>query len=179
MGAVDEKISVDNARWSFSGVADSFEEHVTKSVPLYSEGHSLICKYSDFFVTDSSVIYDVGCSAGTLIRKLLSWHAHRDDLRIFGIDPIPDMIAKAKELGANDHRAQYITDSVIVADLLPCDLVVSYYTMQFVHPKSRQDAFNKIYHSLNWGAHLFFLKKSGAQTLASKTMLLRYIVTLS
>jgi tRNA (cmo5U34)-methyltransferase len=159
MGAVDESISADNARWSFSGVADSFEEHVTKSVPLYSEGHSLICRYSDFFVTDSSVIYDIGCSAGTLIRKLLNWHGQRADLRIFGIDPIADMIAKAKELGDRDHRAQYIIDSVVTVDLLPCDLAISYYTMQFIHPKTRQDAFNKIYNSLNWGGAFILFEK--------------------
>jgi tRNA (cmo5U34)-methyltransferase len=159
MSVVDENLSAENARWSFSGVADSFEKHVAKSVPLYAEGHELICRYSDFFVTDSSVIYDIGCSAGTLVRKLLNWHSRRSDLRIFGIDPVADMIAKAKEMGGSDHRAQYINDSVVVTDLLPCDLVASYYTMQFIHPKSRQTSFDKIYNSLNWGGALILFEK--------------------
>ena len=34
--------------------------------PLYTEGHDLICDMSDFFVKKSSVVYEVGCSTGTL-----------------------------------------------------------------------------------------------------------------
>jgi tRNA (cmo5U34)-methyltransferase len=159
MGPVDKNLSASNASWSFSGIAESFEDHVSKSVPLYAEGHDLICRYSDFFITNSSPVYDIGCSSGTLIRKLLDWHKQRNDLQVFGLDPIDDMITKARELSDGDRRAKYIGDSVIVTDLLPCDLVISYYTMQFIHPKSRQLAFDKIYNSLNWGGAFIMFEK--------------------
>ena len=48
---VGENISVENASWSFGGdVPKTFEEHVSRSVPLYNEGHDLICNISDFFL---------------------------------------------------------------------------------------------------------------------------------
>ena len=37
------------------------------------------------------------------------------------------------------------------------DLIISF-TMQFIHPKHRQDVINKIYKSLNWGGAFLFLK---------------------
>ena len=39
------------------------------------------------------------------------------------------------------------------------NLIISYYTIHFIDPKHRQDLFDKIYDSLNWGAALFYLKK--------------------
>lgn len=37
-------------QWSFgNGVAQHFDEHVRQSIPLYDEGHDLVCHLSDFF----------------------------------------------------------------------------------------------------------------------------------
>ena len=42
------------------------------------------------------------------------------------------------------------------------DLIISYYTNQFISPKKRQEVINKIYNSLNWGgAFLLFEKIRG------------------
>ena len=64
-------IKTENADWSFGGdVPDKFDSHVSRSVPLYNEGHELILKLSDYFLHDGSVCYDFGCSTGALIKKL-------------------------------------------------------------------------------------------------------------
>ena len=39
------------------------------------------------------------------------------------------------------------------------DLIVSYYTIQFIHPKLRQELINKIYESLNWGGAFILYEK--------------------
>ena len=49
MTSVDKNIRADNAGWSFENIADDFDDHVRKSVPLYDDGHDLVCKLSDFF----------------------------------------------------------------------------------------------------------------------------------
>ena len=42
-------IKMENANWSFAGdVSESFDEHISQSVPLYKEGHQLIAKITDF-----------------------------------------------------------------------------------------------------------------------------------
>ena len=43
--------------------------------------------------------------------------------------------------------------------LLKSDLIISYYSMQFVDPKKRQEILNKIYKSLNWGGCFVMFEK--------------------
>lgn len=64
-GAVGDGIVARNSEWSFGGrVAENFTEHVRRSVPLYDEGHDLICRISDYFVQKNSTVYDLGVSTG-------------------------------------------------------------------------------------------------------------------
>ena len=39
------------------------------------------------------------------------------------------------------------------------DLIISYYTLQFIEPKYKQLLLNKIYKSLNWGGALILFEK--------------------
>ena len=43
--------------------------------------------------------------------------------------------------------------------LLKSDLIISYYTIQFINPKKRQEIINKIYKSLNWGGCFVMFEK--------------------
>lgn len=66
---VGDSIVAENASWSFRGsVSENFTDHVRKSVPLYEEGHDLVCKVSDFFLQDGSLCYELGVSTGALIQ---------------------------------------------------------------------------------------------------------------
>ena len=38
-------------------------------------------------------------------------------------------------------------------------IISSFYTIQFISPKKRQDLIKKIYKSLNWGGAFFFIEK--------------------
>ena len=81
MAKVDSSIEAENANWSFENIADQFDEHVTKSVPLYHEGHELICHLSDFFLPKHGVVTEIGTSTGTLAERFLKHHAQREDIR--------------------------------------------------------------------------------------------------
>ena len=39
------------------------------------------------------------------------------------------------------------------------DLITSYYTIQFIHPKFRQEILNKIFKNLNWGGAFIMFEK--------------------
>ena len=59
------------SNFSFGGNTHKyFDKHIVKSVPNYLEGHQIICQLSSFFVSNNSVIYDLGCSTGSLIKKI-------------------------------------------------------------------------------------------------------------
>lgn len=155
-------IGVGKSSWTFGGrVASSFDSHVEKSVPLYSEGHQLTCDLSDFFVTDSSTIYEVGTSTGTLLLRLAEHHRDRPALKLVGIDLEKSMVAMArkKSAGRNDKRISFIVGDAAEHLKPPTDLVVAYYTLQFVHPSKRQELVNRIYANLNWGGGFVLFEK--------------------
>jgi tRNA (cmo5U34)-methyltransferase len=152
-------IEAPNADWSFYGIEEQFDKHVEKSVPLYHEGHELICNLSDFFVPGGGLITEIGCSTGTLAKKLSDHHRERDGFRYQGIDSVAGMVEKAQQLCGEDSRICIEQGDIVTQDLEPSSMIISYYTMQFIHPKFRQNVFDKLYQSLEWGGALVLFEK--------------------
>jgi tRNA (cmo5U34)-methyltransferase len=158
MALLGDEIIAKNADWKFNGtMVENFEKHVSKSVPLYQEGHELIRKLSDYFVKNDSVCYELGSSTGTLSYKLAKHHEFRD-AKFIGIDIEEDMVKKANKLYSNKNLS-FVCDDMNTMELEKSDLIVSYYTIQFIHPKLRQQLINKIYERLNWGGAFIMYEK--------------------
>lgn len=149
--------------WRFEAdVPEKFIAHIRQSVPGYDEGHELICSLSDYFCLDESLCYELGTSTGQLIRKLAERNSHRRKIRWIGIDSVPEMIDKAREHCEDHDNIELYSEDIRLYELEKSDFIVSYYTIQFVRPRYRQQVIDKIYQSLNWGgAFLFFEKVRG------------------
>lgn len=157
---VGHKIEAKNAGWTFGGdVADTFVSHIRQSVPMYEEGHDLVCQLSDYFVSNESVCYEIGVSTGELTRKLALHNQGKPKARWIGIDAEKPMIEKAKKHCAGIENIELYVDDIRTFDLEPADLIISYYTMQFTPPRHRQEIFNKIYNALNWGGAFIMFEK--------------------
>ena len=161
MPIVGDGLIAENADWKFDNdVAENFESHANKSIPYYSEGHELISNLSDFFIAENSVCYEIGCSTGTLTYKLASHNTHKTGSRFIGIDIEKEMIQaarmKARPLPEN---IEFIQDDILQIELDPADLIVSYYTAQFIRPAERQRLITKLYDSLQWGGALILFEK--------------------
>ena len=156
---VGENITAENAAWSFKGnVAQSFTSHVRRSVPFYDEGHDLICGISDFFVRDGSVCYDLGTSTAALLKNLAARHETKG-AKFVGIDSEEDMVKQAAfELGSMKN-VTLLVDDICAFDYEPADLIVAYYTFQFIPPKLRQDLMDRIFRALNWGGGFLMFEK--------------------
>lgn len=156
---VGDDIRAGNARWRFDGdVASQFDAHVRRSVPFYEEGHELVLKLSDFFVGAGSIVYELGCSTGALTRRLAE--RHRDQgARIIGIDLADAMVALAQQRCDGMDNVETIVGDLVEIELQACDLIVAYYTVQFIRPRFRQLVFDKIYAALNWGGALLLFEK--------------------
>lgn len=157
---VGHNIETDNAAWNFGGdVPDTFVDHIRQSVPLYAEGHELICQLSDFFVSNTSSVYELGVSTGELLKKLALHNRHKPGARWIGADVEPAMIAKARSHCADMPNITIVEEDIRLLPLEAPDLVVSYYTLQFVAPRDRQALFDRIYASLNWGGAFIMFEK--------------------
>lgn len=163
MSGVGDKISSKNARWSFSGeTSKNFDHHVEKSVPFYHEGHEIIKNISDHFLSNKSTCYELGCSTGTLLSLLANNNSDRS-IKFIGVDNEIDMINVAKKNCKKFlNKIEFINCDLLDIKFEPADLIISYYTIQFIKPKYRQIIIDRIYKALNWGgAFLFFEKIRG------------------
>jgi tRNA (cmo5U34)-methyltransferase len=157
--AVGEDIQADNASWTFAGpVAKSFSDHVKRSVPFYEEAHDLGCKVSDFFLQDGSVCYELGVSTGAFLRKVARRHLKKR-VRFIGIDREEDMIRQAREEMGDLPNVELEVGDINLWQYEPADMIAAYYTICFVPPRLRQELFDKIYASLNWGGAFLLFEK--------------------
>lgn len=147
--------------WTFAGDASkNFDQHVSKSVPLYMMGHDLICDLSDYFVQEGSLVYDIGCSTGTLTYRLGEHISTIKGARVIGIDREPDMIDVANQkMPKNVKNVELLREDIASLELEKADMIVCYYTIQFINPSIRQTLINKFYDSLNWGGALLLFEK--------------------
>lgn len=176
MTQVDTGIQVENAGWTFENIADDFDDHVQKSVPLYDQGHELVCKLSDFFLPPNATVTEIGTATGVLAEKFLKHNARRDDIRYIGIDPVQTMIERAQARTDGDPRALFVADNALTCDLEKSNMIISYYTMQFIHGSSRRTLSRKRWtqrtasvHSTSWA-----IRKMLPSCLLSSTPLRRW-----
>ncbi len=157
--AVGDSILTQNASWSFAGdTPKSFDEHVGKSVPLYHQGHDLVVKLSDFFLSHNSVCYDVGCSTGTLTRRIAN-HNQFKMVQVIGLDGEKDMVNYAQQQSIDSEACGFYHADALEFDYKKADFIVLYYTLQFVKPKVRQLLIDRLYQSLNWGGAMVLFEK--------------------
>jgi tRNA (cmo5U34)-methyltransferase len=70
-----------------------------------------------------------------------------------------DMAGAAREKCAAESCIEIQQGDLLEVELDKADLIVAYYTMQFVRPQSRQVAFDRVYQALGWGGAFFCFEK--------------------
>ena len=160
---IDDGITAKRSAWSFSAdMAETFPAHAERSIPNYRDGHDLICCLSDFFVSPNSVVYDLGCSTGDLLKKLARYNQHKPEVRWIGLDKEQDMITQALKNCGELKNVEVSCDDILTCALEKPDMIIAYYTIQFIEERHRQALIDKIYQALNWGGAFILFEKVGA-----------------
>ncbi len=167
---VGDGISSLAGSWTFGGaVPDAFDSHVARSIPAYDESHVLIADLADQLVPQGGRCYDLGCSTGTLTRLLAERLADRR-VEVIGVDREPGMILKATERCAQQPSVRFETASLEDLALEPADLIVCYYTLQFVSLRARSGLVRRIRRALDPGGALILFEKVLAPTARMQEM---------
>ena len=69
------------------------------------------------------------------------------------------MINQAKQKCSEYKNVAFECDDIINYEFDKCDLIISYYSVQFINPKVRQYLIDNIYNSLNWGGAFILFEK--------------------
>ncbi|MFN9644783.1 MAG: methyltransferase domain-containing protein [Cyanobacteriota bacterium] len=159
--SVGDEIAANVAAWSFGGdTPKHFEPHIMRSVPLYEKGHEIILQLSDFFVAPDSVCYEIGSSTGRLISSLAKRHPTKG--KWIGVDIEPNMTDFASQALCESSaklNLSFVTADACEYEYEPSDLIVAYYSIQFIRPRIRQLLFDRLYASLNWGGAFIMFEK--------------------
>ena len=93
-------------------------------------------------------------------------------MNIYGIDVEKNMIKVAKKkLKKTKNKVFLKCLDINKIKFKKSDLIIAYYTIQFIRPKYRQTLINKIYKSLNWGGAFIFFEKVRASDARFQDMM--------
>ncbi len=160
MPKVGDVINAENGSWSFAvNEPNTLTEHMRKSIPQYDKGHALIQEISEFFVNQNSLIYDVGCSNGVLAHSLAQKYYGKNAL-IVGIDCEENFINAAKNNYGKTNNLDFEKKCAIDYPYKACDLVILYYTLQFIDIDRRSELIANIFECLKEGGGLLLFEKS-------------------
>lgn len=144
-----------------AGVADVFDDMVSRSVPFYEEMQRMVCELAGDFATPNSNLYDIGCSTATTMLAMND--VVEQSVKFIGIDNSADMLAKAeqkvKSMGINRvmefqnadlHQGFFVDNASVISMIL---------TLQFVRPLYRERITKMFYDGLNDNGALILIEK--------------------
>lgn len=141
-------------------VAEAFDDMVSRSVPFYTEIHSILLDLIDRQYPHSTPIYDLGCSTGTTI-KLMEQHFRKTKTprgKMFGIDNSEAMIEFCKKKCQRIKNVELLCQNIEQTKFEKSGLVIMNYTLQFIPTKNRLKILKEIHRQLVPGG-LFILSE--------------------
>lgn len=165
---VDADIDQREGEWTFDeSVAEQFDGHVRRSIPLYEEIQTRVVKLSDWFLKSEGEerVYDLGCATGTTIQRLLERHGADAPPQFVGIDLQAPMLNKARERVGNESAVNLLQADISTHMSFPnATLVVSLFTLSFIREENRRSLLAQIHDDLEHGGALIFCEKTRAQS---------------
>ena len=79
-------------------------------------------------------------------------------------------LAKQKEAQVQTENVNFEVDDALQYEFESADLIVAYYTVQFIKPSQRQVLIDNIYKKLNWGGAFILFEKVRANDADFKTL---------
>ena len=152
--------------WSFDcTVAEFFDAHIRRSIPLYDVIHDLVVALSDEWIKTGSTICDVGTSTGEAICRLSKAYGDRK-IRFCGIDSSEALLLKARQRTERINGVELLCAPIQARPLPRCDLITCLFTLQFIGVDERLPILAKMRRALNPGGALLLAEKTKAQDMA-------------
>lgn len=148
-------------------VARVFDDMLERSVPMYRECLESAVDWCTRFARQGTHVYDLGCSTGTLMKRLTDRLPADSGVRLVGIDNSGPMLVKAREKLATSPLPCKLVEADLKGDfsLTNASVVIMNYTLQFLPPERRLDLARKIFQGLNDGGLLILIEKVKSDNL--------------
>ncbi len=139
-------------------VAAVFDDMLVRSVPFYATAMEMTKTLALAYLREEGVLYDLGCSTASLLLAIERSSPYA--VRLIGIDNAEAMLTQArKKIEAFGSLIELCYGDILHFEYLPCDVVVSNYTLQFIRPLMRESLLQSIADALREGGVFLFSEK--------------------
>lgn len=149
-------------KWSFDNMPESYDTHLTRSIPLYQESQFFISKLSSYFIKDENINYEIGCANGTIIGGIAKGYKNFKKTKFVGIDLSKKLIIEAKKRYKNIKNLSFQSLNASLYNFKKCNLAIIHYVLQFMTDEEKKILLKKIHKQLI---------KSGAMIIFEKTLM--------
>ena len=146
-------------------VARVFPDMLRRSIPGYAASIEAIGSLAARYVRAGTTCYDLGCSLGAATLAMRQG-IREPACRIVAVDSSPAMIARCREIVAEDDRLNGPETEVDIVErdirdisFANASMVVLNYTLQFIEPEDRRELLHAICAGLNDGGILVLSEK--------------------
>lgn len=159
---------MDEQKFSFSNTADAFDDHIGKSIRGYHDLRDDIVSMSKYFVEDNTSVVDIGCSQGSMIRRIRDANDQAPNAKYIGVE-INDAFQQHWE---SEPNLTYLIEDVRQSEALTnMSLAISMFTFQFIPERDRLSLMQKIYDNLTDGGAFITSEKIFSQNAKTQNML--------
>jgi tRNA (cmo5U34)-methyltransferase len=132
-------------RFSFSSVANGFDEHITKSIRGYADLRDDVVGISRYFILDETNVLDIGCSQGTMLKRIKDENTQAPNANYTGIEINKDFQQHWKPETNLNYKVEDVRESDALSNM---SFAISLFTFQFLAEKDRLSLLQKIYDNL-------------------------------
>lgn len=151
----------------------TFDRHIEDSIRGYENLRSDCVSFSQYFLQKKSVVLDIGCSSGAMLRRIRDYnHEHESNagVKYIGLD-IESKFKKDWEQNRERNITFKKADVRTYSGYENLSLVYSIFTMQFMPEADRLNLVKKIYDGLNDGGAFIISEKVLAKNAKFQDML--------
>lgn len=146
----------ESVQFSFSNFSTHFDEHINKSIRGYSDLRNDVVSISKYFIEENTSVMDLGCSQGSLLRKIKETNTHVSNTEYIGVEINDDF----KSHWVEEENLKYVIDDITTMEFPNnLSLVTSLFTFQFIPERHRLPLMKKIYDNLVEGGSFVFSEK--------------------
>jgi tRNA (cmo5U34)-methyltransferase len=157
--------------FSFAAHARDFDEHIRASIRGLDHLRDEVVNASRYHVQPGTVVIDVGCSEGTVLRSIRDANrATRPGVRYLGIDLEPGFDPHWRERAADDLEFRLADARSHRFD--EASLVISLFTLQFIPARDRVALLRRVHDGLVEGGALIIAEKVLAGSARAQEMLM-------
>ena len=159
--ALNRKLESFNDRpleFSFAAFAENFDTHIRQSIRGYDDLISDCLSLSTYFVEDETTALDIGCSAGTFLKRLKDANDTRAPRASYVGVEIEERFAIDWKLTA--RMTNVLADVRNFEFPSDCSFVTSIFSLQFISEKERQTILGKVHDCLVPGGGFVLAEKT-------------------